>query len=109
MVLKSGLRLRSSQIDLDVAMGFALQSAARPHPVQIDVDIELQQVARRITRTPRRLRRHPRKPRHSEVQPVDESVNEPNGVVCVDVIVHRLRQQQELVTLESGNVSHARF
>jgi hypothetical protein len=34
--------------NLDVAMGFALQPAARPHPVQIAVDVELQKVARRI-------------------------------------------------------------
>ena len=90
-------------------MGFALQPAARSHPVQIAVDIELQQVARRITRTPRRLRRRPREPRCREVQPVDESVNEPDRVVAADVIVRRLRQQQELVARESGNVSHARF
>ena len=90
-------------------MGFPLQSPARPHPVQIAVDVELQQVARRIARTPRRLRFDPREPRARKVQPVDEGVDESNRIVGVDVIVHRLRQQQKLVALESGNVSHARF
>ena len=71
--------------DLDVAMGFALQSAARPHPVQIAVDIELQQVARRITRMPRRLGCNSREPCRREVQPVDEGLNEPNRIVAIDV------------------------
>ena len=109
MVLKSGFKAAQQPDHFDVAMGFALQPAARPHPVQIAVDVELQQIARRIARTARRLRRHPRKPRRREVQPVDEGVDEANRIVRADIIVHRLRQQQELAALESGNVSHARF
>ena len=66
-------------------MGFALQPAARSHPVQVAIDIELQQVDRRITRTPCCLCRYPREPCRRQVQPVDEGVNEPNRVVGVDV------------------------
>jgi hypothetical protein len=50
-------------------------------PVSQLMEAELQQVARRVSRTPCRLRRHPRKPRRREVQPVDEGVNEPNRIV----------------------------
>jgi len=106
--LEVGPQAAQQPEDFDVAMGFTLQPAARRTRL-IAVDIELQQVSRRIARTPRRLRHHPGEPRHRKVQPVDEGVNEPNRIVRVDVIVHRLRQQQELVTLESGNVAHARF
>ena len=40
---------------------------------------------------------------------LQRSVNEPNRIVGVDVIVHRVRQEQQLIALESGKVSHARF
>jgi hypothetical protein len=105
------VRLEATQQpdDLDIALGFPLQPSARSDPVEVAIDVELQQITGRIARTPRRLRFDPRKPRRREVEPVDESVNEADRIVGVDVIVHRLRQQQELVTLESGNVAHARF
>jgi len=41
--------------------------------------------------------------------PIYEGVDEPHGIVGVDIIVHRLRQQQKLRTFEAGYVSHARF
>jgi hypothetical protein len=94
---------------LDVAFGFALQPPARSDPIQIAVDIELQKVARRIPRPPRSLRRHPREPRRRKIQPLDEGVDEPHWIARVDIVVHRLRQQQKLVTSESADVSHARF
>jgi hypothetical protein len=34
-------------------------------------------------------------------EPVDEGVDEPNGIVGANVVVHRLRQQQDLRTFES--------
>lgn len=49
------------------------------------------------------------RPSRREVQPVDEGVNEADRIIRADVIVHRLRQQQELLALESANVSHPRF
>jgi hypothetical protein len=90
-------------------MGFALQPAARPHPVEVAVDVELQEIAGRITRPPRRLRFDPREPGARKIQPINEGVDEPNRIVGLDVIVHRLRQQKQLVALDAGNVSHAPF
>ena len=105
------VRLQGSQQpdDLDVAMAFGLQPPARPHPVQIAVDVELQQIARRVAGAARRLRRDAREPGRREIEPVNEGVDEPNGIVGADIIVDRLRQQQKLRTFESGNVSHVRF
>ncbi len=45
--------------DLYVAMTFGLKTAARPHPVEIAVNIELQQIAGSVAGTPRRLRLDP--------------------------------------------------
>ena len=46
----------------EIAIGLRLQPAARSHPVQISVDVELQKVARRIARTTGRLRHDTGKP-----------------------------------------------
>ena len=50
MVLKSGFRCRSSQITSILRLRLGLQPAARPHPVRVAVDVELQQIRRRIAR-----------------------------------------------------------
>jgi hypothetical protein len=105
------VRLEATQQpdDLDIALGFPLQPPARSNPVQIAVDVELQQIAGRIARPPRRLRFDPREPGARKIQPINKGVDEPNRIVALDVIVNRLRQQQKLVPFESGNVSHGRF
>ena len=109
MVLKSGLKPPSNQMTSTLQRHFALQPSARSDPVEVAVDVELQQVARRVARTPRRFRLDAPETRCREVEPVDKHVDEPNRIVGVDVIVNRLRQQQKLVPSESGDVSHAQF
>jgi hypothetical protein len=105
------VRLEATQQpeDLDIALGFPLQPPARSNPVEIAVDVELQQIAWRVARTPRRFRLDTPETRCREVDPVDEHVDEPHRIVGLNVIVNRLRQQQKLVPSESGDVSHARF
>src|ERR1019366_3353867 len=47
--------LSTSPWDLDVAITFGLKTPARPHPVEIAVNIELQHVAGSVAGTARRL------------------------------------------------------
>ena len=105
MVLKSGFRRPEQPDHLDVAVAFGLKPTARPHPVEIAVDVELQQIGWRIAGAARRLRRDAFEPRRREIEPVDKGVDEPNGIVGDDIIVDRLWQQQKLRTFESGNVN----
>ena len=95
--------------DLDIALGFPLQPSARSNPVQIAVDVELQEIAGRVARPPRRLRFDSREAGARKIEPINEGLDEPNRIVDLDVIVNRLRQQQKLVPSESGDVGHARF
>ena len=76
---------------LDIAMGLGFQAAAGAGTVQITVDVELQQISRRVARTTRRLRNRADKPKRREVQPVDKCLDEPHRIVSSDVIVNRLR------------------
>jgi hypothetical protein len=72
-------------------MTFGLKPTARPNPVQIAIDIQLQQIARRVAGTAHRLRRNATKSRRRQVESIDESVDEPHWIVGADIIVHSLR------------------
>src|SRR5260221_12947664 len=77
--------------------------------IQISVNVELQKVARRIARTTGRLRHDTGKPGGGKVKPINKRINEPYRIVRGDVIVNRLRQQQHLTAVVTGNVRHAGF
>src|SRR3954463_16771573 len=94
---------------LDIAVGLGFQAAAGAGTVQITVDVELQQISRRVARTTRRLRHRADKPKRREVQPVDKCLDEPHRIVSSDVIVNRLRQEEQLRTVGTGKVCHAGF
>src|SRR3954462_9362882 len=94
---------------LDIAVGLGFQAAAGAGTVQITVDVELQQISRRVARTTRRLRHRADKPKRREVQPVDKCLDEPHRIVSSDVIVNRLRQEEQLRTVVTGKVCHAGF
>jgi hypothetical protein len=70
-------------------MVFHLQLPARPHPVQIAVDVKLQQIGRSIAGAARHLRPGPDKPRGRKVQLIAKGVNEPHRIVRANVVVHR--------------------
>src|SRR3954454_14370483 len=94
---------------LDIAVGLGFQAAAGAGTVQITVDVELQQISRRVARTTRRLRHRADKPKRREVQPADKCLDEPHRIVSSDVIVNRLRQEEQLRTVVTGKVCHAGF
>ena len=70
---------------------FPLQPTARAHPVQIAVNVKLQEIVRRIARAACRLRRDTGEPRRREVQPINKGIDEPHRIVSVDIVVYRLR------------------
>jgi len=72
---------------LDVAVCLGFQPAARAYPVQVTVDVELEQISGRIARPARRLCFDPDEPGGCKVQPVHERVDEPHRVVGADIVV----------------------
>jgi hypothetical protein len=95
--------------DLDVAMAFGLQPPARSHAVEITVDVQLQQIARRVARPAGRLRLDPTEPGLDEIETVNEGIDKPNRIIGADAIIDRFGQKQKLIAFETGNVRHARF
>src|SRR5271155_84368 len=80
----------------DVALRLALQPAARLDPVQIAVEIDLQERCWMIGGPAGQLRDHPLKPQLPQIQLVDQDVNHPHRIVLADIIVKILREQNTL-------------
>ena len=72
-------------------MTLRLQPSARPNSVQVAVDIELQEIDRRVPGSSRRFGRDTAKARSRKVQPVNERIDEPDRIVRADIVVDRLR------------------
>jgi len=62
-------------------MTFRFQPAARPNSVEVAIDVEFEQIARRIARPARPLRLDPPEACLGEIEPIDEGVDEADGIV----------------------------
>ena len=82
--------------DLDVAPGLALKPSARLDPVQIAVNIELQEDRRMIGGSPCRFRIDPAEIERTEIKLLDKHVNHTNRVVLVDPIIQAFGKQRRL-------------
>ena len=91
---------------LDVAVGLGFQAPARANPVEVPINVELEQIGRIVARAPRHLRLHADEPGRTEVEPVDKGLDEPDRIVRPDIIIHRLGQQQELRAVRSSQMRH---
>jgi hypothetical protein len=74
--LEVGLQRPQQPDDLDVAMTFRFQAAARPNSVEIAVDVEFEPIARRVARPARPIRLDPPEACLGEIEPIDEGVDE---------------------------------
>lgn len=79
-----------------MAKNLDFKPTARPHPVQISVQVKLQQIGRIITGTTRSFRLDADKSRRLQIQPIDEGLDEPDRIVGPDIVVHHFRQKQHL-------------
>ena len=77
---------------LDVAMGLRLQPAAGAHSVQVAVNVELQQIARRIAGAAGVFGFDIDKAQHCEIEPVYKGVDETHRAIGADIVVNRFGQ-----------------
>jgi hypothetical protein len=81
---------------LQIAPGFALQSAARLHAIEIAVDVKLQE-NRRVEGGPARCcRLDTVKTEVGEIERINEGVDGANRIVLLDPILEALRQKRRL-------------
>ena len=106
--LEVGLEASEQPDHLDVAVRLSLEAPARTHPVQVSVDVELQQVGGVVARPTRRLRHDAGEAGGRQVQFVHEGLNEADRVVGAHIVVHRLGQEQKLRAVMSRKMCHGR-
>ena len=104
-----GLQAAQQPVDLDVAMDLALQTAARSNAVQVAVECRASGLRPAIAWPTGCIRFNWSKSRHIKVEPLHESVDEPDRIIRIDIVVDGLRQQEKLVARKSGEMVHARF
>src|SRR5262249_59818606 len=66
---------------LDIPPGLMFEPAARLNPIEVAVDVELQQSRRMIRRSAGRLRIDSVEPKLAEVEFVDKDVDHPNRII----------------------------
>jgi hypothetical protein len=82
--------------DFHIASGLALKPSARLDPVQIAVNIELQEDRGMIRGSPSRFRIDPAEIQRAEVKLVDKHVNHTNRVILVNPIIQAFGKQRRL-------------
>ena len=81
---------------LNVAPGVTLEPAARLNPVEIAVNIELQQHRRMIRRPTGHLGINPTEPQLGKIECIDKDVDHPNGIILVNPVFQAVRKQRAL-------------
>src|SRR5260370_23618516 len=81
----------------------ALEPAARPNPIEVAVDVELQQYRRMIRRPAGCLRIDPVEPKLAQIECIDEDVDYANGIVLADPVFKAFRKQRALPTIRPFN------
>ncbi len=79
-----------SQIELDVALRLPLQTAARLDPVEVAVEVDLEQRRWMVGGPAGDLRMHAIEAGLGQIKFIDEDVNRPNWVVFRNVVVKAL-------------------
>ena len=88
---------------LNVAPSLTLKPAARLNPVQIPVDVQLQQGRRMVGGSASNLRLHPAKPKRGKIEFVGKDVNHPNWIVLADPIFQAFGKQRALTSIRPLN------
>jgi len=84
----------------------ALKAARRADFIQIAIDVELQQVARAISKPGCRCWRRALESKRSKIDTVNKGIDHANRCGVVDVIVQDRRQQRRLMPMISNDIAH---
>ena len=88
---------------LDVASGLPLQPSTGLHPVQVAVDVELEQDRGMIGRPPVASGTTPSNPSSPKSIDIHEGVDHADGVVLVDPVIQALGKQRHLAAIDTFN------
>jgi hypothetical protein len=92
--------------DFHVAVGLSFQLAAGADADEVGVDVELEQIGGVIWRATRLFRHGVLEPEGLEVQRLNESVYESNGIIFGDIFIDGFGEKSNLVTVDALDMSH---
>src|SRR5438046_5633412 len=72
---------------LDVALALPLQAPARLHPIEVSVDVNLQQRRRMIGRPSCRLRLNTAKTQPGQIKLIDKNIDRPDRIVLGQIVI----------------------
>src|ERR1700736_2661747 len=75
---------------LDVALALPLQAPARLHPIEVSVDVNLQQRRRMIGRPSCRLRLDAAKAEIGQIKLIDKDIDRPDRIVLAQIVIQSL-------------------
>src|SRR5206468_10261050 len=84
---------------LDIALALPLQASTRWHPIEVAIDVNLEQRRWMIARPPRDQRLNPCEAKRAEIKPVHESVDRANRIVFGHIIVQQGREKCALAAI----------
>src|SRR5258705_4031898 len=109
IVLKSGIRRPVSQNQLDIALALPLQAPARLHPIEVSVDVNLQQRPRMIGRPPCRLRLNAAKAQLGQIKLIDKDIDCPNRIILGQIVFQPLGKQSALTAVIANDKARHRI
>ncbi len=81
---------------LDIASGFSFEPPARLHPVQITVDVKLQQNRGMVRRPTSRRRLNSLEAHLGQIERIDKCIDDANRITVVNEIIEAFGQQRPL-------------
>ena len=90
-----------------IAGGLRLEPPAGAHPIDVSINVELEQIRRIVARSARVFRLNAPEPGCLQVTLINERLNEAHRIFSTDVIINCYWQKQSLVTVAALYMLHA--
>jgi hypothetical protein len=81
------------------ALALPLQSPARLYPIEVSVDVNLQQRRRMVGRPACHLRLNAAKAQASQIKRIDKDIDRPDRIVLAQIVIQSLGKQSALTAV----------
>jgi hypothetical protein len=94
---------------LDVALALPFQPTARLHPIEVAVDVNLQQRRRMVGRPSCRLRLNTAKAQAGQIKRIDKNIDRPDRVILGQIVIQPLGKQHTLTAVIANDKARHRI
>ena len=109
--IRNGLEVGSQATQqpdhFQIARGLRLEPPAGAHPIDVSINVELQQIGRIVARPAGVLRLNAPETGFLQITLINERLNETHRIFSTDVIINCYRQKQSLVAVAALYMLHA--